>query len=588
LRSFSLKRTTIPKVAVLVAGLAVAMVAATVHPAPAQAYPTYGTGCTGCHTAGGSVTATPSAASVAPGAAYTVALAFTGGTGKVGYAITGNGANVNAIDAGPASMTAPAAVGSYTYTVWMRTGVVASTTYSITVAPPVVVTAPVASFTTSVASGTFPLPVTMTDTSTNTPTSWAWSMGDGTTSTVRNPSVTYATAGTKTVTLVATNAGGSSTMVSKTISVTAPVVIPPAPVASFTTSVASGTFPLPVTMTDTSTNTPTSWAWDFGNGTTSTVQNPLVTYTVAGTYSVTLTATNSAGTNTSAAQTITVQTPAPVVTAPVASFTTSVASGTFPLPVTMTDTSTNTPTSWAWSMGDGTTSTVQNPSVTYLTAGTKTVTLVATNAGGASTLVSKTITVTDPVVVPPAPVASFTASAISGIAPLAVTFADTSTGVPTSWLWTFGNGSSSNLQNPAAVTYTTAGTYTVKLIASNANGASAPVTKTITVTATVPTPSAAHISSLSPHEAYVGTKVTITGTGFGTAGVVRFGTVVATASSWTDTTIVVLVPAGVTREEVDVTVTPAGGSASNGVEFEVKSNHDGYEHHSVHLDESFN
>jgi PKD repeat protein len=501
LRSFSLKRTTIPKVAVLVAGLAVAMVAATVHPAPAQAYPTYGTGCTGCHTAGGSVTATPSAASVAPGAAYTVALAFTGGTGKVGYAITGNGANVNAIDAGPASMTAPAAVGSYTYTVWMRTGVVASTTYSITVAPPVVVTAPV---------------------------------------------------------------------------------------ASFTTSVASGTFPLPVTMTDTSTNTPTSWAWDFGNGTTSTVQNPLVTYTVAGTYSVTLTATNSAGTNTSAAQTITVQTPAPVVTAPVASFTTSVASGTFPLPVTMTDTSTNTPTSWAWSMGDGTTSTVQNPSVTYLTAGTKTVTLVATNAGGASTLVSKTITVTDPVVVPPAPVASFTASAISGIAPLAVTFADTSTGVPTSWLWTFGNGSSSNLQNPAAVTYTTAGTYTVKLIASNANGASAPVTKTITVTATVPTPSAAHISSLSPHEAYVGTKVTITGTGFGTAGVVRFGTVVATASSWTDTTIVVLVPAGVTREEVDVTVTPAGGSASNGVEFEVKSNHDGYEHHSVHLDESFN
>ena len=133
LRIYNLKRRTMPKIAVLATGLAAAVLLVTINPIAAQAFPNKGTGCTGCHTAGGSVTATPSKVSVAPSAAYTVALAFTGGSTPVGYAITGNGANVNASNAGPASMTAPAAAGSYTYTVWMRSGVVATTTYTITV-----------------------------------------------------------------------------------------------------------------------------------------------------------------------------------------------------------------------------------------------------------------------------------------------------------------------------------------------------------------------------------------------------------------------------------------------------------------------
>lgn len=71
------------------------------------------------------------------------------------------------------------------------------------------------------------------------------------------------------------------------------------PVANFTASVTSGNFPLTVQFTDTSTNYPTSWLWDFKNdGTaTSTQQNPSYTYTAAGTYTVKLTATNSAGSN---------------------------------------------------------------------------------------------------------------------------------------------------------------------------------------------------------------------------------------------------------------------------------------------------
>ncbi len=72
---------------------------------------------------------------------------------------------------------------------------------------------------------------------------------------------------------------------------------------------------------------------------------------------------------------------------------------------------------------------------------------------------------------PPAitPIASFTASPTTGTAPLAVTFTDTSSNTPTSWLWDFGDGSTSLEQN-ATHTYTLAGTYTVNLTVTNAAG----------------------------------------------------------------------------------------------------------------------
>ncbi len=78
-------------------------------------------------------------------------------------------------------------------------------------------------------------------------------------------------------------------------SFTTPVVV--VPIADFTgtpTSIMEGQT---VTFTDQSTNNPTSWSWSFpgGNPSTSTLQNPVVTYSAIGTYNVSLTATNSAG-----------------------------------------------------------------------------------------------------------------------------------------------------------------------------------------------------------------------------------------------------------------------------------------------------
>ncbi|MFA4825485.1 MAG: PKD domain-containing protein [Methanoregula sp.] len=73
-------------------------------------------------------------------------------------------------------------------------------------------------------------------------------------------------------------------------------------------------------------------------------------------------------------------------------------------------------------------------------------------------------------VVPIPPVANFIATPISGIRPLSVTFNDTSTNAPASWLWTFGDGTNATVQHPVH-TYTSAGNYTVSLNVTNGDGA---------------------------------------------------------------------------------------------------------------------
>ena len=70
----------------------------------------------------------------------------------------------------------------------------------------------------------------------------------------------------------------------------------------------------------------------------------------------------------------------------------------------------------------------------------------------------------------PAPAANFSANVTSGIAPLAARFTDTSTGNPTAWLWSFGDGATSTEQHPVH-TYTAPGTYTVSLTVENSFGA---------------------------------------------------------------------------------------------------------------------
>ena len=236
---------------------------------------------------------------------------------------------------------------------------------------------PVASFTANATSGTAPLNVQFNDTSSNNPTSWLWNFGDGGSSTQQNPTYTYNTPGTYTVTLTSANGAGNNTA-TQTNYIT---VNAPATSSKFHNQRNQRNSTIKVQFNDTSSNSPTSWLWNFGDGGSSTLQNPTYTYNTPGTYNVTLTATNAGGNNT-VTQTgyITVNYPAPV-----AGFTENTTSGLNPLNVQFNDQSTGTVTSYYWTFGDGGNSTLQNPTYTYNTPGTYTVTETVTGPGGNNT-----------------------------------------------------------------------------------------------------------------------------------------------------------------------------------------------------------
>ena len=104
--------------------------------------------------------------------------------------------------------------------------------------------------------------VTFTDQSTNVPTSWAWDFGDGQTSTSQSPSHTYATAGTFTVALTATNAAGLNTSTMTNYITVNASVVPAVSISPSAVTVCPGTSVL-LTANPTNGGTPTySWTVD--------------------------------------------------------------------------------------------------------------------------------------------------------------------------------------------------------------------------------------------------------------------------------------------------------------------------------------
>jgi PKD repeat protein len=154
---------------------------------------------------------------------------------------------------------------------------------------------PLADFAATPVSGTVPLTVTYTDTSLRNPNGWTWDFGDGSSSDEQNPTHVYDEIGAYTVGLVASNALGSDSLSRSSYIV---VSVPMAPQAQFSASPTSGPAPLTVTFTDESAHAPTGWSWDFGDGGSSTEQHPVYTYYAAGTFTVSLTVSNTVGTDT--------------------------------------------------------------------------------------------------------------------------------------------------------------------------------------------------------------------------------------------------------------------------------------------------
>ncbi len=229
-----------------------------------------------------------------------------------------------------------------------------------------------------------------------------------------------------------------------------------------------------INFTDYSTGNPTTWAWSFGDGTTSNLQNPSHTYASSGSYNVYL-LISSALCSDSISISVTVGNVTPSCAANFNSYPDSANANM----IYFYDASTGTPTSWTWNFGDGTTSSLQNPVHTYSTQGNYTVSLSISSAN-CSDSYTQSITVGNGGN-PSGCQAAYTFTANN----LVASFTDVSTGSPTSWSWNFGDGGSSNLQNPSH-TYSTAGSYVVGLTIFG-NNCQSYIDTTISVSGTTPT-----------------------------------------------------------------------------------------------------
>lgn len=233
---------------------------------------------------------------------------------------------------------------------------------------------------------------------------WQWNFGDGNTSNVQNPTHEYPDGGTFTVTLTVTDARGVTGSVSKTIEVEGPPNVAPVIDAINTDPESPATdedvdFSADITDPDQPAGTAFTYAWDFGDGTTSVLAAPTHPFTNKQTYTVTLTVTDAQGATATATKAISVGNEKPV-----ASFTPSTTTPSTGDAVQFTDTSTDpgddpadTPFTYAWDFDDGVTSTAQNPTHTYTTPDTYTVTLIVTDSrGGVSDPTTADITVAGP------------------------------------------------------------------------------------------------------------------------------------------------------------------------------------------------
>ncbi len=302
---------------------------------------------------------------------------------------------------------------------------------------------------------------------------YLWRFGDGTTSTLTNPTHIYGSPNNYIARLIATTSFSCKDSTQQLI------VIDSLPVAAFSNT--SACFGVATKFTNSSTGNIVSRSWDFGDSSPhDTALSPQHTYAASGTYNVTLTDVNLLGCSKSVTH------PVIVKSVPIAAF--SAPTECMMHSTLFNNQTTVSPISWMWNFGDLGTSALQNPSHVYADSGTYSVTLVAFSASGCSD------TVTNPVKVNLIPSANFTSAAVCKNDTMF--FSSTSLYLPNTYSWNFGNGFTDNTNNPAPkFVYTIAGTYNVILTAGySATGC----TNSITIPVIVHPRTVPNFSSTTP------------------------------------------------------------------------------------------
>jgi len=282
---------------------------------------------------------------------------------------------------------------------------------------------------------------------TNGPVTYQWIFGDGGSSTAATTHYTYNNQGSFLPMLIITNAAGCKDTIVASDSVKVGSTLVP----SFTAAPLVQCIDQVVNFTNLTLGggANTTYLWNFGDGQTSHLTNPTHTYSDTGKYNITLTVINEGcASDTERLKYI-------LIVVPKAQFKFSFNCNS-PTDVTFRDTSEGAQT-WLWEFGDGTTSNLQYPPVHhYATAGSYTIVLIVTNAvTGCVDSTKETLPIGNPHV-------AFGSSVTSGCRNLLVQFSDSST-LATSWLWKFGDGGVSSLENPSH-TYTDTGRFKVTFI----------------------------------------------------------------------------------------------------------------------------
>ncbi len=289
-------------------------------------------------------------------------------------------------------------------------------------------------------------PVLFTNTTTGetgAAVTWTWDFNGEGASSEKEPSFTFLTSGSKTITLTS-SIPGCANVTQQTIN------IEESPTTAFSfNNTCNGAA---TTFTDATTgNNLTTWNWNFGDGTFSAIQNPTHNYAAAGNYVVTLTVGNNLGCTTTKVDTVYSH------SIPVVNFANDLPCSTTAIQFTDQSLVANANmVAWEWDFGDGNASTEQHPSHVYNQTGNFTVSLKAYSQFGCFSTNQSVVSVAQ------GPVVDFEwDKACEGEA---TTFTDltNSFGIAiTNWAWII-EGNLLNTQNPS-YTFNASGTYTVQL-----------------------------------------------------------------------------------------------------------------------------
>ncbi len=335
------------------------------------------------------------------------------------------------------------------------------------------------------ASGCIPFTITMTPviTSLDVVTSYNWTFGDGGTSTLPNPTYTYAAQGTYTVRLIITTSSGCT----DTLTIPDAVRVGSKPVADFLAAPIPVCGTQPVYFTDLTTPAADEWFWDFGDGGTSLLQNPTHSYSDTGYFTIRIIATNNGCPDTL------IKTNYVHVLPPIAIFT-PVPNCNNRLQFSFTDQSI-APLTWEWDFGDGSpVSAVQNPIHTYPAFSNYTIRLIVTNGACADTTFRTIRTVDEN--------PDFTADQLMACKIANINFTTTNiiSANIINYAWDFGDGGTGNAIVPSiSHTYIATGTYTVTLTTTDIHGCTDFIAKSNYIRINGPTPnfSATNIAGCS-------------------------------------------------------------------------------------------